>query len=186
MIKAIRPVSLVLVAALVLGGCGGGGYGSPQEVFDDFQKAATAKDWNKLMACMTPETQDAMVAGFVMMGAMAAAFGDKEMEPLLKKHGVDPNAKPDESITDPAEAMKLLAGKIKDKPAFVSDIMAHLEKKDPGAATQNLPSGTLTDVKIEGDAATATVVGKDKDGKEQKADIQFKKVDGSWLLHMGM
>ncbi|MHC4914367.1 MAG: DUF4878 domain-containing protein [Planctomycetota bacterium] len=186
--------ALVAVVALVVcPGCGSDGGGStPEATFNAMKAAADAKDMRKFMKCLTPESQDMMVGGVVavavMTTEMAKAMGgksDADMEALLKKHNV---SGADVKAMNPSSmeaGMKQLAAKVKDKPGFMADFAALAEKKGKkeGVAMTGGAEGTLKDVKITGDTAKGTVV-TTKDGKETTDTIEFRKVDGRWLIHM--
>jgi len=95
----------------------------------------------------------------------------------------------DEGVSDgigPSEDYaKEMAEPIKDKIAFIAQMIALLDKiVEPEAPEQGnrlLDKGKLTELKIDGDTATAIVV-TIEDGAEQKKPIEFKRIDGHWFV----
>ncbi len=201
-------VTGLLIVALAAGGCSGGGGGpgmagaTPQETFDAMKAAAVKKDWNGMISCMTPQTQEMMLGGMAMMvefmGAMPGG-GDKlkGAADILTSHGAKLDAKldmaslaggPDGAKPNPQEALKKLVGDVKDKPACLAEVMAWLEKNGDdkmksGSMSDQMAASTLSDVKIDGDKATAKITSK-KDGKDESQDVQFQKIDGKWYADM--
>ncbi len=204
----------VLLAALLCStmiGCGSGGHNSPQAAFDAMKTAGEKKDWKGLSECLTPDSRDAMAGSMVIAGSMMKAMSAfaamapaedaekmktalKNIDEILKKHGIDEEAmekmqkktegkKPD----DPKEVLALLkeiAAPIKDKPAFIGDMMKALdEMSDDDSSGMSFDNATLKDVKVDGDTATATIVKKTDDGEESDP-IAFRKVDGGWLVEI--
>ena len=130
--------------------------------------------------------------GMVMAGSFApmtymndeakAEAATKEWDAVLAKHKID--MKPDDAppSQNPNEIKMRARALFKntDLKAFVTDAAAfvkkHSGKQDKGEATPDL-TGALTDVKVDGDNATAKI-----DGKEQK----FSKVDGRWYIRLEM
>jgi hypothetical protein len=187
-------VSLTLVALVCLG-CGNGGesHSSPQAVFEAMNKYSNAKDYDGMLKCFTPGSQDLMVGGMAIAAAMAkqmgAMFGkaDPEMDALVKKHGIATVDMKEMQGGDPGAMMKKLAASIKDKGGFMKEFIELMEKKDKNKSADfnKAFDGKLGDVKIDGDKATGKLV-VTKDGKETKSDIQFRKIKGSWLVEIDM
>jgi len=184
---------------------------TPQAAFDAAKAALDKKDYQAFCTNLTPESRDAMAGGMVVAGVMmeqfaglAAAFGgggdakeaEEKLAPIreaLKKHGVDKEAVQNnmqelqgQASTDP-KAVAKLAEPIKDKNAFIADMMSAFEKMGDGEQDETPLSGDakLVDVKEDGDTASATIV-MTKDGAETKEPISFKKIDGTWLIEMPM
>src|SRR5262245_6826842 len=191
----------VLAAALVLPACKSKTtYDSPQAVFDAAAAASAKQDWAGFMNCLTDESQDkftfSLAVGaisykfFASMDREKGAEAAKAIDEALKKHGVNEADLPDlgkdmfkmSAPQDEREMMRKVLGPIKDKPAFVADIIAAMKKlvnKEP----QQKFAGTLTNVKIEGDNATATVVRKTPN-KETQGPMAFRKVGGGWKIEL--
>jgi len=199
-----RPLAYLLVLSLVVApviGCGGGGYDSPDAVFNAATDFAKKENWQGFADTLTTESQEAMAGGLAMAGLFMKAFAGfggaskdektksafEDMDKVLSKHGLSEEAmkkmggekKKDMS---PQEAMAKIAEPIKDKPQFIADMMGVLTKIDP--EKQKVPlneDAKLTDLKVDGDTAKGTVVTK-KDGKEQKQPIAFKKTSSGWKI----
>jgi hypothetical protein len=145
-----------------------------------------------------------------MLGGMAAGFGAlagegpeaaeakakmdemnkqiAKIDDVLKKHNVTEESMKDLNPMsmgdDPAKAkdalLKIGSG-IKDKPAFIGEIMTVLEAMNEGEGESPNPiAGKLENLKTDGDSATGEVV-KDDGSKEP---IAFKKMDGGWLIDL--
>jgi len=188
------------------------GHDSPQAVFEAHKQAMARKDWKTMVSLLTPEAQDLMV-GQMAMGAVGAAQSNPDVDGLCKRHGIDPalvrkqwsEADGKRSKSPPSagemkemkemamQRWKELAASIRDKPAFSGKMMAVLEKLQAEASAKRggpaLPDtsvfadATLTELKIEGDAAkgmgSLTV-----EGKTMTSPITFQRVEGKWYLSM--
>jgi len=202
---AASLAALVCLTALGCGG-GGGGYDSPQAAFDAMKAASEKKDWKGVCNCMTPDSQDAMagmmvLSGTVMkaMGAFAAMAGGEEAEKakaalekidqVLKKHGLTEDAmkkmkgKKPEAPDQQLAVLKELTAPIKDKPAFVAEMIQAFGEMGPGESEMFFHDGTLKDVKISGDTATGTV-SETVEGEQKDNPISFKKTGGGWLVEL--
>lgn len=78
------------------------------------------------------------------------------------------------------ENVKKTLASIKDKAAFVVDTVALINKTQ--GQQMSYDRGKLTDVKIEGDTATAVRV-INRGGKERREPVAFRKIDGRWYVH---
>lgn len=199
--------SMLLLFVAIQTGCksdGGGSkapkYDSPAKVFEAAKSAVEKKDMAGFLKCMTPESQEVfagvLAMSALMMKALAEAFGgggdNKELakiDDVLKKHGLTTKMMKElenSDDKDPKAAIKKLTAPIKDKPAFVKDIMAALESmgdKGGGGGPADDFAGKLTNVKVDGDSATGTVT-QTKDGEKKEDEINFKKVNGGWLIDL--
>lgn len=182
-------------------------FASPEDVFKANLKATAEKDWAEVIRLWTPESQDMMVGG---MAAMAVRMGgdDPSIGELMGKHGIDESlwkgSSPDASRPrDRMQAMrkksKALGAAVDDKPAFYGELRKLMEKrgeeltsklKFPGVDVAKLKEeleqaqtiAKLVDVQIDGDTARGKRVSSFV-GKEVKMSVEFRKIDGSWLLH---
>src|SRR5262249_51688371 len=137
----------VLAAALVLPACKSKKtYGSPQAVFDAAAAAAAKQDWAAFMNCLTDESQDtfafSLAVGAIFYKSLAGMDKEKGAEAAraideaMKKHGVNEADLPDlgkamfkmSPPQDQREMMRKVLGPIKDKPAFVGDVIAAMKK----------------------------------------------------------
>ena len=192
----------VLVAVLgCIAGCGGGSeFSSPEATFATAKAAATKGDYKTFCDCLTTDAQDQLAAGFVFLGGFMqlAMMGDDEdakamateIRELLEKHGVTEDSSSKVNIDmnasekDQGKEMRKLAAPIKDRPAFIAEFFAVLEKHGKDKTKPFESDAKLVDLKTEGDTATATVV-QTSEGKEEKNSIEFKKVDGAWKIALG-
>jgi hypothetical protein len=197
---------LVVMTAAPIGCSGGAGYETPEASFAAMKEAAKKKDFAAIYDCLSAETQDMMAGGLVMMGSMmkmmsgmaamggpeAAAEAEKSLGALtavLEKHGVTEEAlekvQPDPQAMGDPSAIGKLASVVKDKRAFVADVMNVMQQSDQGGQfndkfEENV-SGELKEVKIDGNNATATLV--TASGEEP---IEFRKEDSGWKVHLPM
>jgi hypothetical protein len=185
-------------------------YKTPQDCFDDTAKAFETQDMRLMMNCLTPTAQVRFVVLF--------AEGALSLRPLAKDEGIAKTYKPvfdaldRHGLTEKAtkdleyegrsltkKGQEQLKKLVKDPTAFVLDLTAAFEKinpkpkdkdKDKGKGKDD-PRPKLTDVKIDGDKATATVIDfvrsrpKDKDKEEvteRKNPVTFEKINGGWRV----
>jgi hypothetical protein len=198
----LGAIVLALFSISTLSGCGGASaaYSTPQATFDTAKAAVAKEDWKGFAQCLTPDSRDTMAGAMVMAGSMMQAFaglgGDegkkeaKDVEAVLKKHGIDEKSLEGPPLgdakTDPNEAMKKLSSSIKDRDAFIGEIMTVMSKsgkmKDKGPMTKD---ATLKDVKVDGDTASGTIATK-ADGKDVNEPIKFRKISGAWKMEIDM
>jgi hypothetical protein len=197
---AHTAITLTLASTtLITTGCGGA-FSSPEACFNTLRAAAQNNDVPAMMACVTDESQSVLAGGLVMMGSMMKLFGvmapqggnegegknpAESIDAVLAKHGVTGDAlkglNPDpESMAD-AQAIIKLGNLVDDKPAFIADMLAIMERLNQDGFKQGLETqlaGTLKDVKITGNAATATVV--TTRGEDQ---LDFRRTAAGWKIH---
>ncbi len=209
LLKITNVVVLALLSISLIS-CSGGSsepakHATPDDAFKAVQTAAESEDWGTIVNTMTKDSQDQMAAGMVLMSSMMASFAEMgakmagdtpeakkkaeeskkvagELKAILEKHGVsEESTKGINMLSDP-EAMTKLADKIKDKGALLTEVFSTLSKLDDKKAAEANPfkGSTLSDLKINGDSATAAFAS--KDGKTRP--IEFKKENGGWLIHM--
>jgi len=179
-------------------------YKTPEECFDAGSKAFEKGDHKTWIACLAPVAQNEFAGEFgvefVSSRAQLADLKDKDQrEALLKafkpifdaldKHGLTEKAtKEVKKSKDPKEhekAKKAVLKQVKDPEAFLVDLLVAFDSLG-GLKDKNKTKEKLSDVKIDGDKATAVIVRtiKTKDDKEmeRKEKVQFVKVDGSWRM----
>jgi hypothetical protein len=194
----LGAIVLALYSISTISGCGGGAsaaYSTPQATFDTAKAAAAKEDWKAFAQCLTPDTRDEMAGGMAIFGPLMGLSDPetgKQIEGVLKKHGIDEKAMDGPPLGDakgsPEEAMKKLASSIKDRDAFIGEMMTIMKKsgkmKDKGPMDK---TATLKDVKIEGDKATGTLVTK-VDGKDvpDPNPVKFRKIEGAWKMDVDM
>ncbi len=163
------------------------------------------EDFETFSNCMTPETQDAAAAALAFAGIMmknmgstfsdiaskAGASGSKSMDEakdaigaLLEKHGISETAISSITTTNQDEAIQEIIKPIKDKAAFMSEMLEQMSQVGDDKSFGNV-NGDLIDLKVEGDSATGTLVSK-KNGAEEKRPIKFEKSDGSWKIALSL
>jgi hypothetical protein len=177
------------------------GFETPEAAFAALQEAVGQNDWRTAADCMTPESQEMMATGLLMAGSLMGVFGGEQAAGLnaaLQKHGVEmPKPAFDFSVTQPGQEPQTAAAdapqsptpempEIKDKPAFIADMLAALEKMDQGQSGQKhqqWAAATLKDLSQDGDAATASVVIQGDNGEESQP-VEFRKGGGGWLVQL--
>jgi hypothetical protein len=205
--RAMKRIVLLLAAGLLLWstGCGGDDsdtndgssssatgatFESPEVAFEAFQEAIEKKEWKQAAKCMTADAQSAIAMLLTMPVSMMAAFDEAkqpEIEALFTKHGLNMDeGPPGGSGGDQLDAVRTFGKQIKDKPAFIAELIDWLDKNDDDSDGDSVFSamgkGQLGDVTINGEFATAvlTVV---EDGRSETQPMEFKKENGGWLLH---
>jgi hypothetical protein len=185
--RTTSRIALVTVAAF-LAGCGGGA-SSPEAAFDTFADAAKSKDYQAMIESVTPETQE-MMLGSMVFGASFQAMADESkqasLDELFKKYGIDTQSDAMGEVDDPEKAMKQLVAGVKDRPACFAAIMEWIEENTEGERPDmfegaDFDEAELTEVKIDGDKATGTVV---TDGNEDSNPMQFQRIDGVWYIDL--
>jgi hypothetical protein len=177
-------VSLILVTI----GCGGS-QSSPEATFKTFTSAMEKRDFKTALSTMTPESQDTMVAGITsatMVVTMENPDKKVEVEKIDAKHGVQKIDFSKKSLEELKTAADSTYANVKDKGAYLSEIMQWLEKNQPAGMPNPSKAVTdikLTDVKIEGDTAKGTVK---RTSSEMSQPIEFKKVNGVWLISLAI
>ena len=182
-------------------------YASPEDVFRANLKATMAKDWDTQIRLFTPESQEKMAGGMALVASMMAGDNPKMAE-LMSKHGIDesllketsPDAgKPADFVQAIQKKTKALAAAIDDKPAFYVELMNLMEESQEDLTQKlSLPGMDIAKLKEESEQAQKNsrlvelervgdwARGKQAvsvRGKEHKVPIEFRRIDGSWLLH---
>lgn len=193
----MRKTALATLLVLALGcpaGTGGGsgkaGGKSPEATFKTMQSAALKQDNATMFACMDPQSHDSVLLGMTIAAGFLS-FGKDEtqkkaiedgLQGILDKHGVVQLGNDEVKMTDKAsmdQAASKMFGGVKDKPALFAELTAFIEKNsEKKAPKKNYGEGTLKDVKVEGDKATATF--EKPDGSSQP--VKFINRDGLWYV----
>jgi hypothetical protein len=179
---------------------------TPEEVFAACRKAINDNDWRACYDLYCPATQDQLAAGAVglarMLASDVAAFGD-----VCKKYGLAPLTM-QEMMRVPSEtalrdqmlatARQMSDSKKADLFVAVFEILND-DKRLPNPVPpmvkiirqrfelerQRAQSSTLSDVRIDGDRASATVkyaVALPEQPGKITEPIEFVKIDGQWRL----
>jgi len=185
---------------------------TPEACFDAVVAALEKKDSAAMVASLTPKAQNRMALEYVGQGIQLRGVAEgklpkdkgqkneqlaklyKPLFDVLDKHGLTEKAtkdlETDEKGTLTTKGRGAALKLVKDPVAFLSDMLAATDKLDTRPKDKDEPKPKLTDVKIDGDKATGTVIEtirikqKDKDDKvqEEKHPVRFEKVDGGWRL----
>lgn len=182
-------------------------YETPEAVFEAAKKAMESENYENLVSCFTPESQDYMVFGLTMAGTMAKAFAGlgesfgaepdadakaeldakfAQLDQVMEKYGLTEEKLESQGLDamqDPKAATQKIAALIDDKPAFVGEMFKALEAASDGEAQgpQQMFMAKLSEVKIEGDSASAMATVPDS---PRARPLYFAKVDGGWLLDL--
>jgi hypothetical protein len=193
------------------GGKGGKVYKTPQEAFNALKEAAKNEDWKTICTIVTDDSLSMMAAGgavgAVFMKGFIEAFAKdkkddkvekivKDLNAALNKHGLTDEVLKGFNLKalfdpktgkDPAATKKILAGvagKIKDRCAFLADLFKALPSEG-GSPLAPLATAQVKNIKVDGDTAKGVLI-TSKGGKEKEQPIEFRKVGGSWKVEMPM
>jgi len=181
-----------------------GKYATPRDTFATYAAATKRKDVKGMMDCYTPESRR-LLAGY--MGSLCVAlrreFDKNNNAPqmpfsaVLDKHGLTPdatrNVQADLKQQAPAKLEMEKQGKqvlalVKNPDALLVDLLVALADMDTKGGFYEAP-GTLQDVQIRGNSATARVVGgkgvdlgDPRPGGGPNNTRYFLKVGGNWLM----
>jgi hypothetical protein len=196
----LRAVVLSLAAIVALVGCGGA-YDTPEATFQTIRVAANNKDMRGLFGGLTEESLNAMVGTLVLAvktplgkAAMKGSLSPEEAEKaeaaaasVCEKYNVT-DAEVSDAMSDPlamfnADGLKKMADLVEDKVGFIADMWGALEpfgqisQFSEDFATQL--SGTIKDVQIDGDQATAVLV-----TTKGEQPLTFRKTPAGWKIHI--
>jgi len=152
---------------------------TPDAAFAAFAKAMEEDNWGSAVTMITDESQQMIVMGMVIQAGFMTMDDEakgKELEALFKKHGLD-----EEVVEGPGSEEVDLGELVADLPGFVSELGQWI-KANADDSDEGFPKMTkLLDVKIEGDAATASV-----ETEMGPQPLEFRKIDGQWKVHLAM
>lgn len=144
---------------------------SPEAAFKAFSRAMQAQDYPRAISVASGESQALLASGLVMEVEFMEIEDNAKKESrdsLLKKHAVD--------LSGPDTLLK----SVKDIPALVSELTEWLKENAVGSIQSGFPDfGELGKVTVDGEKATAQV-----DTKRGWRPIEFRKVDGNWVVHL--
>ncbi|HZZ74038.1 MAG TPA: hypothetical protein VFE24_17425 [Pirellulales bacterium] len=181
-------------APAVAAPAGGVAASTPEATFDGMKKAAAKKDWAGFASGLSSGSQDLMIGAFSMMSMPGIPGSDKlkGVSEVMTKHGVKPISLNDIVAVggDQGKVMDLISKSgenVKDKSACIGDVMGWMEKnadKDSPIKTEfkadEIAASTISDVKIDGNKATAMI----KSKKDKPDEVDFQKIDGKWYMDM--
>jgi hypothetical protein len=180
------PLVGMFLSIAPLVGCGG--YSSPEEALRGVQDAASDKDWRRVLAAFTSESQDKLV-GSTVMAARWLAIGNRDVRQILDSHGFDPNKlegsgeEENESsglFADLTATPEQYARAIDSKAAFFADILEWSDRKGYPIAEGlfSLAGAELTDIQIDGGSARGSLSVSALGGPT----IRFKRSFGRWYI----
>jgi hypothetical protein len=110
------------------------------------------------------------------------------IDAALKKAGLTEKAieELEDSVLgdDPQQAhaaMIKIGGQIRDKPAFISEMVSIVEAiNNEEGSVNKMAEGTLQNLKIDGDSARGEIV----KGEDEREPIEFRKIHGGWLIEI--
>jgi hypothetical protein len=181
------------------------GADSPQAVFDQATQAASRQDWRTWCACLSPQTQEFFVQGWIEQGSrwvhlinLGQAVGPAEhqraqtlLQPLLNilaRYGLDEESLyklPDGSVREErTQALRQLAHRVPNHTTFLAEIMvAAREAGQPGPSVAWDPNARLTNVQINGDTATGMSI-QAHQGRSFDLPIRFRQIGGQWTIDL--
>jgi hypothetical protein len=202
--------TLCLVSAAALGCSPGIGssqnFDTPEASFASAKDAVANRDPLAFCNCLTDESLETVAGAMVAMGglmkqtsALALLGGSQAAEKVrqqlapinsvFESHGVaaadlDNAAKNAKSPTN-AQALRQAADPIADKRTFIAEMLRALSAsgRDVRFVEQINAAfaGELKDVKVEGDGATATLV-----GPRDRQPLEFHKSAAGWKIHLNI
>lgn len=160
------------------------GHATPEAAFQAFKRAMDAEDWKAAALCLVPESRYGLAFGLVM-GASFSTFGDESKEQslnqLLTKHGINLEEESGaEGEGDMEQAMMDMFKPVTDLPGLIGELGAWIKQNASGDDQGGMMAvGELSEVKIEGDSATASV-----QSERGPMPIEFRKTSSGWLVLM--
>ena len=158
---------------------------TPQEAFDKIVAAASRDDFQGLMDHLTTDSQEAIIGHAAVLAAfLANAEDDGRLRKILADHHVNldeatqANQKFGRHLLP---ALKHLAAKIKDGPAFVDKVHKILKEDrhlviPAGILLHQLKNTQLDpEIKIEGNKALATL-------QSSHRQVHFVRTHGTWKI----
>ena len=165
-----------------------GGGKTPELAFELLKKGVNDRDYRTFFSVLTSESQDKMLVGMLVgavitlapIGTKANPNKKKELDAILKKHGLDENIGKG-AVSNPASAMQAISAKlakVTDRPGLFADLLGYLEKNKLGEKRYKVVS--LQGLKVTGDSGAGTAI---MQGRTPRP-IKFRKVDRLWYVHV--
>jgi hypothetical protein len=180
-------------------GTGGGGAKSPDDAFKGWTEAAGKEDFKAFASHMTKDSQSAMAGWFMLELTNDLRVNKNEdrrveaIESLLKRYSLTEEAidkrgaRASEAPNNKEVAKEFIAlGEMtKDRTVFLDDALKTFKKLAPLEQNplEGLSTGTLKDVKIDGDTAIGKATATIK-GAEKTETVRFRKEDGAWKIDL--
>jgi len=208
-LRFAAPLCLLAVASLGCSPGGMGSpqnFDTPEACFSGAKDAVANSDPLAFCDCLTDESQQTVAGAMVVMGGMmkkmsgvallggrqAAEEAREQFAPInavLEKHGVAASDIDDVVIiaarSKNGEVVRQAGKAIANKRMFIAEMMGALSStdRDVGFVEQisDAFASELTDLKIDGDRATATLV-----GLTDRKPIEFRKSAAGWKIHISV
>ena len=185
-------VAVAVLACGFVSGCADTRYETPEATLETAKVAFADNDYNDFCDCLSEDGRDQMAAMMVLLGRYRQLTTEgeaaEEIAAVLKKHGLEEadtknvNGDPNASDQSAKAQFKKLVEPIKDRSAFIVEIIAVIRKHSDQPDTKLLlPDARLTDLKIDGQVATAKLV-QTRDGEEKTTPIKFAKNGNQWKI----
>lgn len=187
-----------------------GAASSPEDAYNAATAAAQKNDYRTYTKYLTPGSLDQLAIGLLSsaeaidadrksgtVSGRPAPDADEQkqwdkVQQVLEKHKINlADLEADPSTADSADAevviraildqRKHVIDQIKDKPGFVHDMMQAYRRPEDEEQAKAAPESKLTDVKIDGERATAKVKFK-YEGKEIVSPVYFRRLEGAWRI----
>lgn len=185
-----QAAAVAMVACGLVAGCSDTRFETPDATFQTAKVAFADNDYSEFCDCLSEDSRDEMAASMVFMGGFMQIDTKSEeatdVAAVFKKHGLDKESNPKVTINvtagkkDQKDQFKKLVEPIKDRNAFIVDMIAVFRKHKPDAKPFE-SDAKLTDLKIDGQVATATVE-QTRDGKKHTTPIKFAKNGNHWKI----
>lgn len=179
---------------------------TPLVAFTEAREAAAKLDWKRFCGYLTPQARDTLAASLTIAGNMirrmtgAANQSNEDIsqethrkaDPIIQvltKHKIAVNvlSNADDDQADALPSHELIDGivaDIEDRDQFVADMLAAMTELESVRPTISF-KGSLVNVNIEGDTATATVEQMHQ-GKMESESLSFRKIDGNWRIEFNL
>ena len=186
-------VAVAVLACGLISGCADTRFETPEATLETAKVAFADHDYNEFCDCLSDDGRDQMAAMMVLLGRFrqmtTKGKGAEEIAAVLKKYGLDEtdltNVNGDRKARGKSqkELFKKIVEPIEDRNAFIVEMIAvirkHSNKPDNKLFVAN---AKLTDLKIDGQVATADLVQQRKGEEEKTTPIKFAKNGNQWKI----
>ncbi len=183
-------VPAALLSVSLLSGCGASG-DTPRAAFEEARAAVESQDWAGYCARLTPESRRIVASESLVICALASieddqeidAANEKELDDLLLKHGVDPNAK-----GGVLQAFDKVLQPLADAGPLAADLLDYAHRHI--GKTGLMVPVRLDDVDVDGSRATGEAVFRldtpfgAQEGDADPARLRFRLQEDRWLLDL--
>ncbi len=185
--RHVLPVLFVVTAV----GCANQ-YATPEATFQTFRTAVSKKRWDVALEAMSPQAQDRVVGGLLVLIA-GGSIGNSDAAALAEKYGIAWHKLAGrvmagalgskDRVAGAVEGLDQFIGSISDKVAFVADAQAWAEKMGLADSTLlvNLARAELLEARIDGNVAHGDL---SRDVPFHGDRIRFVRVGSRWLIDL--